>query len=93
MVTKIEEFPRIPFPIDKVLFLGKEGRMALPNRMNFRKSSKGGGGVIFNSKICVAVFGNFEQAFLSMKLIQKSSFRVQGIFSTIVLRKIKKDTF
>ena len=47
-------------------------------------------GVIFNPNIFVADFGNFQQGFLSMKLIQKSNFRVQGMFfSTIVLRKIK----
>ena len=47
--------------------------------------------VIFNPKIYVADLGNFKQDFLSMKLIQKSNFRVQGMFfsSTIVLRKIK----
>ena len=39
-----------------------------------------GGGVIFNTKIYVLDFGNFEQGFLSMKLIQKSNFRVQGMF-------------
>ena len=48
--------------------------------MNFRESSKGGGGVIFDPKIYVADFGNFKQGFLSMKLIQKSNFRVQGMF-------------
>ena len=52
-----------------------KGRVAVPNRMNFWKSFKGGG-VIFN----VADFGNFQQGFLSMKLIQKSNFRVQGMF-------------
>ena len=46
--------------------------------------------VIFNIEIYVADFGNFKQGFLSMKLIQKSISRVQGMFlSTIVLRKIK----
>ena len=55
----------------------------------FSKSSKGGG-VVFNPKNDVADFGNFKQGFLIMKLIQKSNFRVQGMFlSTIVLRKIK----
>ena len=43
------------------------------------KCQRGGGGVIFNPKICVADFGNFKQDFLSMKLIQTSNFRVQGI--------------
>ena len=45
---------------------------------------------MFNPKIYVADFGNFKQGFLSMKLIQNSKFRVQGMFFlTIVLRKIK----
>ena len=59
--------------------------------MNFWGSSEGGeGGVIFNPEIYIADFGNFKQGFLSMKLIQKSNFRVQGMFfSIIVLRKIK----
>ena len=48
--------------------------------MNFRKSAKGGGGGIFNPKIYVADFENFKQGFLIMKLIQKSNFRVQGMF-------------
>ena len=43
-----------------------KGRITPPNRMNFQKSSKEGGGVIFNPKIYVADVG-----FLSMKLIQK----------------------
>ena len=36
--------------------------------------------VIFSPKINVVDFGNFKQGFLSMKLIQKSNFRVQGMF-------------
>ena len=39
-----------------------------------------GGGVIFNPKIYIEDFGDFKQVFLSMKLIQKSNFRVQGMF-------------
>ena len=54
--------------------------MAAANRMNFRESSKGGGGVIFDPKIYVADFGKFKQGFLSMKLIQKSNSMVQGMF-------------
>ena len=57
----------------------------MPNRMNFRKSSKGGG-VVFNPKNDVADFGNFKQGFLIMKLIQKSNFRVQGMFFQQVYR-------
>ena len=58
-----------------------KGRVRLPNQMNFRKSAKGGRGVvILNPKNYVADFGNFKQVFLSMKLIQKSNFRVQGMF-------------
>ena len=60
--------------------------MAVPNLINFQKSSKGWG-VIFNPKIYVADFGNFKQGFLSMKLIQESNFRLQVVF--FVLRKIK----
>ena len=33
---------------------GDKGRMGTPIRMNFQKSSKGGGEVIFNPKIYVA---------------------------------------
>ena len=57
------------------------GQVAPQKRMNFLNSSKGRGGVIFNpKKNYVADFGNFKQGFLSMKLIQKSNFRVQGMF-------------
>ena len=44
--------------------------------MNSWKSFKGG----FNPKMYVADFRNFKKGFLSMKLIQKSNFRVQGMF-------------
>ena len=50
----------------------------LPKRMNFLKTSKGGG-VIFNPKIYGADLENLKQGFLSMKLIQKSNFKVQGM--------------
>ena len=59
-----------------------KGWILLPNWMNFWKSAKGGeggGGVIFNPKTCIADFGNFQQGFLSMKLIKRrviSGFRV-----------------
>ena len=56
-----------------------KGKTAVPNQINFRKSSKGGG-VIFNPKIYVADFWNFKQGILIMKLIQNSNFRVQGMF-------------
>ena len=36
--------------------------VALPNWINFRKCAKGGG-VIFNPKIDVAGFGDFNQGF------------------------------
>ena len=66
-------------------------RMAAPNRMNFRKSFKRGGESFSIQKVD---FGNFKQDFLSMKLIQKSTFRVQGMFfsSIIVLKKSTQDT-
>ena len=48
-------------------------------QMNFRKSSKVGGGVevIFNPNIYVADFGSSKQGFIIMKLIQNSNFRVR----------------
>ena len=39
-----------------------------------------GGGFIFNPKNHIADVGNFKQGFLSIKMIQKSNFRVQGMF-------------
>ena len=55
----------------------------------FLEKCQRGGGVIFNSKIYVADFGNFKQGFLSKKLIKRrviSGFRGSGyVFSTIVL--------
>ena len=39
-----------------------KGRMASPKRMNFRKSSRGGG-VIFNPKNYIADFGPLNRAF------------------------------
>ena len=47
-----------------------EGRVRLPNGMNFQKSAKGGG-VIFNPKIYIADFGNFKRGFLSMKFVKR----------------------
>ena len=52
--------------------------------MNFTEKCLGGE-VPFNPKTDVADYGNFKEGFCSMKLIQKSNFRVQDI----VLRKIK----
>ena len=40
-----------------------KGQMGTPKRMNFRKSFKGGGGVVFNSNIYVAKFGPLNRAF------------------------------
>ena len=60
------------------------GRVTLPNRMIFRKTSKGEG-VIFNPKIYIADFGNIKQGFLSMKLIQTSNFRAQGMFFSLIV--------
>ena len=65
--------------------------MDAPNRMNFRKSSKGGG-VIFNPKIYVVDFGNFKQAILNMKLIRKSNFSVQGMFFNNCIEKNQNKT-
>ena len=63
--------------------------MWLPNQMNFRKSSKGGH---FNPKNYVADFGNFQHGFLSMKLIQKSNFRVQVCFLNNCIEKNQNKT-
>ena len=57
-----------------------QGQVKVPKWMNLQKGSKGGRGVIFNPKKYIADFGNFKQGLLSMKLIQKSNFRVQGMF-------------
>ena len=43
-----------------------KGRVALPNRMSFRKSAKGGAGVIFNPKIDIADFGPIKGVFLDV---------------------------
>ena len=45
-----------------------------------------------NPKIYVADFGNLEQDFLSMKLIQKSYFRVQGMFFNNCIEKNQNKT-
>merc|ERR1712012_485450 len=61
--------------------------------MNFRESAKGrGGGVIFNPKKYIADFGNFNQGFLIMKLIQNSNFRVQGMFFNDCIEKNQNKT-
>ena len=45
------------------------------------KFQKGGGaGVFFNPKIHIPDFWNIKQGILSRKLIQKSNFKVQGMF-------------
>ena len=38
------------------------------------------GGIIFNPKIYISDYGNFQQKYLIMKLIQNSNFRVQVCF-------------
>ena len=38
-----------------------------------------GGGVIFNPKFMLQILGTLSRAFFSMKLIQKSNFRVQDM--------------
>ena len=69
----------ISWLIKSISTLTCKGRVPLPNRMNFRKSVKWEGEVIFNPKIYVVDFWNFDQGFLIMKLIQNSNFRVQGM--------------
>jgi len=61
-------------------------------RWIFGKFPKGGAG-IFNPKNYIADFGNFKQGFSSMKLIQKSNFRIQGMFfQQLYWEKSKRDT-
>ena len=66
--------------------------MTAANWMNLRKSSKGGRRIIFNPKNNIADFGNFKQGFLSMKLIQKSNFRVQGMLFNNCIEKNQNKT-
>ena len=47
--------------------------MALPNWMNFRKSSKGAG-VIFNPKIYTADFGHLHRALTLRKVAEKLNY-------------------
>ena len=42
---------------------GDKGRVRLPNRINFRKSAKGGAGVHFQYKIYIGDFGPLYGAF------------------------------
>ena len=63
-----------------VHIVNPEGQMVSTKRVNFRKSSKRGGGVIFNPKIHVADFGNFKRGFEHEIDKKKSKFRVQGMF-------------
>ena len=51
----------------------------------FLEKCQMGGGVIFNTKIYIADFGNFKQGFLVIKLIQISNFRVQGMLFLTIL--------
>ena len=53
-----------------IYLLGKSGATKSDE---FSEKFQRGAGVIFNQK---ADFGNFKQGFLSMKLVQKSKFRV-----------------
>ena len=62
-----------------------KGSRPHPKRMNFRKSSRGGGH--FQSKNLCCKIWTFKQGYLTMKLIQRGLFRL--CFSTIVLIKIK----
>ena len=53
--------------------------MALPNRMNFRKSAKGGGSFSIQ-KFMLQILGTLNRAFEYEIDIKKSNFRVQGMF-------------
>ena len=66
--------------------------MALPKRIIFWKIPKGGGGH-FQSKNLYCIFWTFKQGFLSMKMLQKGHFRVQGMFfQQLYWEKSKQDT-
>ena len=57
------------------------GRVRLRNRTNFQKSAKGVGGSFSFQKFILQILGTLNGAFfLSIKLIQKSNFRVRGMF-------------
>ena len=75
-----------PVDLFAITTVGTKGRLPLPKRMNFRKSSKRGGGH-FQSKNLYCKIWTFKQGYLTMKLIQRGLFRL--CFSTIVLIKIK----
>ena len=72
------EWPKLAFATCPMNWQHCKGRIPLPNQMNFWKSAKGG--FIFNPKIYIADFGTFKQGFLSIELIQKNDFGVQGMF-------------
>ena len=50
------------------------------------------GAKTFNPKIYIADFWNFKQGFLSWKLIQKSNFRVKGMFFNNFIEKNQNQT-
>ena len=50
------------------------------------------GNSVVDPKIYVTDFGNFKQGFLSMKLIQNSNFRIQGIFFNNCFEKNQNKT-
>ena len=62
------------------LMSGSKGRVTVPKRMNFQKSSEGGG-VISNPKINIAEFGPLNMTFLHEN-DTKGSF--QGMFFSII---------
>ena len=49
--------------------LADKGRLTLPKRMNFRKSSKGGGGHFQSKNLCCKIW-TLKQGYLTIKLIQ-----------------------
>ena len=55
-----------------------KGRMALPNQMNFRKSSKGGEGSFSIQKFTLQILGTLNRAFLAWNWFKRviSGFRV-----------------
>ena len=84
---KVEQL-KIKEPCVKILSCGH-----LCKKQPYHWKVTKGGGFIFNPKIYVADFGSYKQGFLSVKLIQKSNFRIQGMFvQQLYWEKSKQDT-
>ena len=61
----------------------RKGQVTIPKRMNFRKSTKGEGGVIFNPTFYVAVFGLKNRAFTDVfwKILQHDFPKLRAVWN------------